>query len=82
MTWNSLKRVHDGALRGGLCAVWIFGMLMSFTEFLYTETADDVVEHNTYMVRCAIALLCVVLALSAHISLIPKKDGADDGEAK
>lgn len=36
-----LKKLNDSALRGAFCAVWVFGIIFAFYEFLYAITADS-----------------------------------------
>ena len=71
MNLQRLKKLNDNALRGGLCAVWVFGTIFAFYEFLYAITAySGSPEQRTFFIHTIACLGVAVVAALTHAYLI------------
>jgi hypothetical protein len=74
---QKFKTIHDSALRGACCAVWVFGLIIAFYQFLEVVMSEmGSAEANAAMIRLVICLGAVVSGAAIHaylISICPEK---------
>jgi hypothetical protein len=76
-----LKTIHDAALRGGLCAVWVAGVLLCFYNgAIAAALSPDDPEVSKLAIRALVCGCAAIAAAFAHAHLIrealEKSDGA------
>ena len=63
--------VNNYLLRGGFCALWIFGFAISFFEFLYATTADmGSPEQSRYVLQMCVCAAVGIIGAGVHAYLI------------
>jgi hypothetical protein len=63
--------IHNSLLRGGFCALWVFGFMISFFEFLYACTADmGSPEQNMFVLHMCVCAGVGVVGAGVHAYLI------------
>lgn len=68
---EKIKSIHDGALKTGFMAVWMFAFVMSFYGFLDVSLMDDGSAEQTTAGLRFIGMLSVgIVAASIHGYLI------------
>ena len=71
LSLTQLKKLNDSALRGAFCAVWVFGIIFAFYEFLYAITADSgSPEQRTFVIHTITCLGVAVVAALVHAYLM------------
>ena len=63
----TLQRLNNTLLRGGFCAVWVFGIIFAFYEFLYVITAySGSPEQRIFVIHTVACLGVAVVAAFMH----------------
>lgn len=71
--------VQHSLLRGGFCALWIFGFVLTFYQFLYACTADmGSPEQNTYVRHMIVCAAVGIIGAATHAYLIHEALDARD----
>ena len=71
MNLPRLKKLNDSALRGAFCAVWVFGIIFAFYEFLYAITSySGSPEQRTFVIHTIACLGVSVVAAFTHAYLM------------
>jgi len=66
-----LKPLFGSLLRGGLCAVWLFGAAFAFMKFVMWSVSDyDSFNAHLYFQQTWVCLLVVAIAACTHAYLI------------
>ena len=69
-------QLNNSLLRGGFCAVWVMGILISFYEFLYAVTAElGSPEQGKFVLHAVACVAVTALAASIHAYLIREANG-------
>jgi hypothetical protein len=78
MNLRQLKTLQASLLRGAFCAVWIFGFILTFYEWLYAILADTgSPEKSMFMIHALVCGLVGTMAAIVHAHLIRQ---ATDGK--
>jgi polyferredoxin len=73
------QNLNNSLLRGGFCAVWVFGILISFYEFLYAATAEmGSAEQGKFTLHAIGCILVTAAAACIHAYLIREANGTKD----
>jgi hypothetical protein len=69
-------QLNSSLLRGGFCAVWLFGIVIAFFEFLYAAMSDyGSPEQGYYAWHLVGALFVIAIAAGTHAYLIREANG-------
>lgn len=73
MTRQTIKALHDGALRGGLCAVWLIGGVLMLTNFVAYESDPYATGGTALAIRSSIYAAIAIVGILAHAYLVDRK---------
>ena len=71
MNLQKLKNLQASLLRGAFCAVWVFGFLLTFYEWLFAIFSDTgSPEKSQFMLQALACGLVATMAAIVHSYLI------------
>lgn len=75
----SLQKIHDSALRTGICVVWVGALLLGISEFLFANDCEyGSLVYTNYILRSIGCFIVAIIAICAHGYLVGEKVSKDD----
>lgn len=75
----SLQKLHDSALRTGMCVVWVVALLLGIGEFLFANDCEyGSLVYTSYILRSIGCFVIAVIAICVHGYLVGEKVSKDE----